>query len=304
MSRRLPPLSSLRAFEAAARHGSFKRAAEELGVTPTAISHQVRLLEDSLGQRLFDRRTRQVIVTPVGDQLFPALRDGFDRMSEAVGRVRSLGDRAEVVITATTAFAAHWLVPRLGDLRERHPDLMLSVLATDELVNLEAGKADLAIRLSRSPPPGGEAAPLFPELFAPVASPRLGISGAADLARAVLIHFDRHRPDPEAPGWPKWLALAGMDGPAAAPPLRFNEESHALQAAIAGQGVALMSLAIADEALRCGLLVPPFAPTLKGEVYYLVRGPARRRAPQIDAVCEWLVEQAASTRSDIGEPAG
>lgn len=294
--RRLPPLASLRAFEAAARHLSFKTAAEELGVTPTAISHQVRLLEDVLGQKLFERRTRQVLLTEAGQQLLPPVRDGLDRMADAVARVAARSKRGSVVITTTTAFAAHWLVPRLGAFRDAHPEIALSLLASDEVISLESGKADLAVRLADAPPRDISATALFHDRFAPVASPRLGIADAADLERTPLIQFDWHRPRPDMPSWPKWLAAAGLDRLALAPHLRFSEESHALQAAVAGQGVALISLAIAGDALRRGLLVRPFETTIPGQTYYLLRPDAQSGA-SVDAVARWLLAEAEDARS-------
>lgn len=290
--RRLPPLSSLRAFEAAARHVSFKIAAEELGVTPTAISHQIRLLEDTLGRRLFERRTRQVVLTEAGQQLFPAMRDGLDRMAHAVERITAHPERPSVVITTTTAFAAHWLVPRLGVFRERHPGIALSVLASDDVVSLEGGKADLAVRLADGPPRAFSATVLFHDRLAPVASPILRITEGADLERTPLIQFDWHRPRPGTPSWSKWLADAGLDRLALAPQLRFSEESHALQAAIAGQGVALISLAIAGDALRRGLLVRPFETTIPGQTYYLLHAKPHAGFP-VEAVGDWLLTEAA-----------
>lgn len=295
--RPLPPLASLRAFEAAARHMSFKKAAEELAVTPTAISHQIRLLEDTFGQRLFERRTRQVIMTEAGQQLFPPLRDAFNTMSGAVERIAANRGNPSVTVTTTTAFAAHWLVPRLNTFRQRHPSIALSVLASDETVNLDAGKADLAVRLASSPPTGSsDATALFSDRFTLVASPALKVTQPADLEREPLIQFDWHRPRPDSPSWPKWLNAAGLDRLALSPQLRFSEESHALQAAIAGQGVALFSLIVAGDAIRRGLLVQPFETTIPGQTYYLLRGKSAAAAP-FDAVSAWIIDEASSEAS-------
>jgi LysR family transcriptional regulator, glycine cleavage system transcriptional activator len=286
--RRLPPLASLRAFEAAARHMSFKKAAEELAVTPTAISHQIKLLEEILGLKLFERRIRHVMMTEAGQQLLPPLREGFDLMAGAVKRIAAHRAHPSVVITTTTAFAAHWLIPRLATFRQRHPEIALSVLASDDIINLEAGKADLAIRLSSSRPAEREAKPLFSDRFTLVASPTLKVTIAADLERTPLIEFDWHRPRDDMPSWPKWLTAAGLDRLALSPQLRFNEESHAFQAAIAGQGVALFSLTIAGDALRRGILVQPFDTTIPGQTYYLVRGRSPVGSP-VDAVSAWIL---------------
>jgi LysR family glycine cleavage system transcriptional activator len=286
--RRLPPLASLRAFEAAARHMSFKKAAEEFAVTPTAISHQIKLLEEILGLKLFERRIRQVSMTEAGQQLLPPLREGFDLMAGAVERIAAHRAHPSIVITTTTAFAAHWLIPRLATFRQRHPEIALSVLASDDIINLEAGKADLAIRLSSSRPAEREAKPLFSDRFTLVASPTLKVTIAADLERTPLIEFDWHRPREDMPSWPKWLTAAGLDRLALSPQLRFNEESHAFQAAIAGQGVALFSLTIAGDALRRGILVQPFDTTIPGQTYYLVCGRSPVGSP-VDAVSAWIL---------------
>jgi LysR family glycine cleavage system transcriptional activator len=291
--RRLPPLSSLRAFEAAARHLSFKKAAQELAVTPTAISHQIRLLEDVLGQRLFERQTRQVILTEAGQQLFPPLRDGLDLMAGAAERVSTLREQSSVVVTTTTAFAAHWLVPRLADFRLRHPGIALSVLASDDIVNLEAGKADLAVRLADSPPMHGKATALFRDRFTLVASPSLKIEKSTDLERAVLIQYEWHRPRPGMPSWSQWLDLAGLGRLTRTPQLRFSQESHALQAAIAGHGAALLSLTLVSDALRQGLLMQPFATTIPGQTFYLLQAKVAP-ASAVDAVKNWLVHEAAA----------
>jgi LysR family glycine cleavage system transcriptional activator len=295
--RRLPPLASLRAFEAAARHMSFKKAAEELAVTPTAISHQIRLLEETLGQKLFQRRTRQVIMTEAGQQLLSPLRDGFDLMAQAVERIAANRANASVTITTTAAFAAHWLVPRLFKFRQRHPDIALSVLASDDIINLEAGKADLAVRLASNRPSQSDVKVLFSDRFSLLASPTLNISGPEDLTHTPLIHFDWHRARADMPSWPKWLAAAGLAGLALSPQLRFNEESHAFQAAIAGQGAALFSVVIAGDAVRRGLLVTPFETTIPGQTYYLVHAKSPLGSAA-DAVSAWIIDEASAATDE------
>lgn len=295
--RRLPPLSSLRAFEAAARHQSFKKAAEELGVTPTAISHQIRSLEDILGRPLFERLTRKVVMTESARQLFPPLQQGFDLFATAVERVTAEPERAAVVVTTTTAFAAHWLVPRLSAFRQEQA-VTLSVLASDDLVSLEAGKADLALRLLSESEAPREGELLLRDRFAPLASPSLNISDPERLESVPLIRFDWRHFAPNRPDWSKWLEAAGLGHLRVEPRLHFNEESHALQAAIAGQGVALMSLTLADEALRRGLLVRPFATTIPGQSYYLLRARKRSTNARVDAVEDWLREEAARASTE------
>jgi len=187
--RRLPPLSALRAFEAAARRLSFKDAADELGLTPTAISHHVRLLEDHCGVKLFRRRPRPLALTPAGEKLLPGLRSGFDAFAAALSSIGGSENGAPLRITSTNAFASRWLAPRLGGWRASHPDVPLSVIGTDRIVGPD--EADLAIRYARAPPPRSERE-LFRDRHYPVCSPGLLAGGGpvaspSNLARYPLI---------------------------------------------------------------------------------------------------------------------
>lgn len=179
--RRLPPLSALRAFEAAARHGSFKQAANELAVTPTAISHQIRSLEQYTGLTLFVRQVRKVVLTDAGLELYPVLRDGFNAFETVLQRLETAQARRRVIISATNAFMARWLAPRVADFQKLHPEIDLELDASDQAVDLGSDVADIAIRYGRGPYPGMVAEPLFADRFAPVCSPRLGPLGLADL---------------------------------------------------------------------------------------------------------------------------
>ncbi|WP_274426610.1 LysR substrate-binding domain-containing protein [Chelativorans sp. YIM 93263] len=287
-TRRLPPLTSLRAFEAAARNLSFKKAADELAVTPTAISHQIKLLEDVLGIQLFVRHTRRIELTEAGRQIFPVLQDGFDRFAAAIDRITADATTG-VTVTGTTAFCAHWLMPRLSEFRQAHPHIQLSVWATEEAIDLHRSNATIAIRWGGESSPEHEEVPLFPDRFGVVASPSLGVSDYSDLSGATLIHLDWYRTDAETPDWPKWLHAVGAAGQLnAASSLRFKDESQALHAAIAGQGIALVSLAIADQALKQGLLVQCFQETLPGRHYRLLRSSRRNPTPDAEAVWDWL----------------
>ena len=194
LRRRLPPLGALRAFEAAARHGSFKLAAAELAVTPTAISHQIRGLEENIGLSLFERRVRQVMLTEAGLQLYPVLREGFDAFEAAIARLTRGRSRIQITITATSAFTAKWLVPRVSGFRALHPDIDLHLLASDDAIDLDAAGADLAIRYGRGPYPGLSAEAMFADRFAPVVNPLLRKIAFDDLTgddpeAAPLIHF-------------------------------------------------------------------------------------------------------------------
>src|SRR6185503_11066558 len=171
--RALPPLTELRAFEAAARHLSFKKAAAELSVTPTAISHQIRLLEDHCGRLLFQRRPRPLKLTSVGEQLFPVIHDGFEAFADALTAVRSGATGGRLRITATNAFAARWLVPRLPNWRAAYPRLKLDIIGTDAVLDLRSGEVDLAIRYARRRPVDHISTELVRDTFHVVASPKL-----------------------------------------------------------------------------------------------------------------------------------
>jgi LysR family glycine cleavage system transcriptional activator len=199
--RRLPSLSALRAFEAAARHGSFKQAADELAVSPTAISHQIRSLEQYTGVALFARQVRKVVLTDAGAELYPVLRDGFNAFETALQRLEKPQARRRVVISATNAFMARWLAPRVAHFRRTYPDIDLELHASDQAVDLGSDAADIAIRYGRGPYPGMHAEPLFADRFAPVSSPQLGALTLADLDRISLIDFKWSHDHPLNPTW-------------------------------------------------------------------------------------------------------
>lgn len=291
MMRRLPPLSSLRAFEAAARHGSFKRAAEELAVTPTAVSHQIRAIEDYLGVPLFERRLRQVVLTSGGKSLFPVLRHGFDRFADAIALLRNAKSRAIVRISATPAFIAQWLLPRIARFQAAHPGIELALHASDAVVNITAGDADLAIRYGRGGYPDLHATLLFDDVFGVVANPLLKVAAPADLADVPLIHFDWRQEDADSPTWRTWFEAAGVPFDHRVD-LRYSDESHAIQAAVAGQGAALLSLMLVHDDIAAGRLVQPFGPRLGSKSYHIVEASDRSRTSPAGLVREWLLEEA------------
>lgn len=301
MQRRSLPLSALRAFEAAARLGSFKAAAEELAVTPTAVSHQIRGLEQQLGAAFFERQVRRVVLTEAGMQLYPVLRDGFDAIQAALERLAQVRKRPQVVISATNAFTAKWLLPRMTDFRRHLPGIDLQLQATDETVDLRSTAVDIAIRYGRGPYPGLTVEPLFSDHFAPVANPRLGVRTVQDLARWPLIYFAWRRQQPQNPTWERWFATAGLKQRAPSGELRFSDEGHAIQAAVAGQGIALVSQALVAEELASGHLHQPFGPGIAGHTYSLAITPERELSPSAHAVVAWLKGQAAGGG---GSPSG
>lgn len=293
MQRRFLPLSALRAFEAAARLGSFKAAAHELSVTPTAVSHQIRALEAQTGLELFDRQVRKVSLNDAGMLLYPVLRDGFDAFEATLARLMQQRTRTQVSISATNAFTVKWLVPRMSDFRALHPGIDLQLLASDDLVDLRSTAVDIAIRYGRGPYPGLVTEPLFNDRFAPVSNPRLGVTSPEDLARVPLIRFDWKRPQPDNPTWERWFKVAQRAEPPQASGLRFSDEGHAIQAAVAGHGIALVSLALVTEELQAGHLVQPFGPAIDGHTYHLATHADRPRSAPVQAVAQWLRAQAA-----------
>ncbi|SCX66752.1 LysR substrate-binding domain-containing protein [Variovorax sp. EL159] len=296
--RRLPPLLALRAFEAAAAHLSFQRAALELSVTPSAISHQVRALEDTLGQPLFRRLTRQLALTPVGQRLFDDLRTGFDVLEAGVDKLRRPAASQAVTLTTNTAFAARWVLPRMAAFREACPGIELRLHASDTSVDLARGDADIAVRMGGGNWPGLVSRELMSERYAPLCSPMLGLRRTADLPKHQLIHCD-WQPQATAPAvWPRWFREAGIAPPRGramkASGLSFSDETHAMLAALGGHGVALLSLTLAAEEVRSGALVQPFGPALETGSYFLATANGRENEPAIRAVWDWIATQAAA----------
>ena len=303
--RKLPPLRALHAFEAAARHRSFAAAANELGVTPTAISHQIRQLEEACGVKLFQRRPRPLLLTSAGARLYPALRNGFDALATAMALLAEEDAQTPLRITSPNAFASKWLVPRLPKWREENPTVALEIIGTDAVLDVRAGATDVAIRYARRPPLDLMAYEVFRDTFVPVCSPRLleqhgPIERAADLLRLPLIHYDWINSDPEAPTWRQWLAVARSIDPDFNPlekawNLSFSEELHAIDAVIGGQGVAICSDVVVSNELRSGQLVKAHPLALPGYGFYLVSMPHSPQASVIEAFSTWMRAISCST---------
>jgi len=285
----LLPLAALRAFEAAARHLSFKRAAEELGVTPTAISHQVRLLEETLDTKLFERRPRQVALTKTGQEFFPVLSTSFASISEAIDRIKNEKRRRGITLSATTAFTAKWLIPRLASFSRANPDVNLRLHASDDVVDLHRGRADAAIRYGRAPFSGLVAVPLFEERFAPICSPHLNIRSPEDLRCQTLLHSEWRKIDERTPTWNRWCRKAGLDDLDTTIGPTFMDDSHLIQATVAGQGIALLSPVLVNKELSDGMLFQPFGPVLPGHGYYLVHTGESNHAEEVEALKNWVL---------------
>lgn len=288
-SQRLPSLSALRAFEAAARHQSAKLAAQELSVTPTAISHQLRHLEAALGIALFVRRPRQLHLTPRGRELQGVLQAAFDSIGDVVERLKATPVRQAVTLSTTPAVAVRWLLPWVCLLRDASPQLDLRIHASHEPVALDGVTADLAIRYGDGHWPGMVAEKLFDNLFIPACSPSLQLTDPADLPRHPLIHFQPQQSASPPVDWAAWQRRAQVTGLDVSAGLVFSDETHTIPAAVDGQGVALMSRNLIADELDRGLLVQPFGPGLEGKPFHLVYPESRRDYPAIVAVREWVM---------------
>jgi len=287
----------LRAFEAAARHLSFKAAADELRVTPTAISHQIRRLEEICGRALFRRRPRPLALTAAGEQLFPIMRNGFDAFAAAIASISPRAAQRPLRVTSPNAFASRWLIPRLPHWRKTHPQVSLEVIGTDKVLDLRDGDADVAIRYARAMPTDLHAQEIFRDSFFPVCRPNLLPDGTirrpAELLQYPLIHFDWTSRDPEAPTWSRWLATARAvdpDLPDIDKPwdLSFREELHAIDAVVAGQGIAVCSDIVVSRELKSGTLVKAHNLSLPGYGFYIVHVPGHARQPTIEAFSAWI----------------
>ncbi|GMB79896.1 LysR substrate-binding domain-containing protein [Shinella zoogloeoides] len=296
--RKLPPLNALRAFESAARHLSFRRAAAELGVTPTAVSHQIRLLEDICAQPLFHRQPRPLRLTAAGTMLLPVLRNGFDSFAAAFA---ALGDAAPprvLRVTTPNAFASRWLVPRLPLWQEAQPEIALEIIGTDRPLSIEAGEADVAIRYARRLPEGHAGEELFRDTYFPVCRPQLLAGGRPlaalrDMYGLPRIHYDWMKIDAETPTWHHWWKKArtldtSLPRDAEACRLSFREEAHAIAAVLAGQGVAICSDVILAPELERGELVRAHELSLPGLGYYLLHRPDHPGRRMIALFAEWL----------------
>jgi LysR family glycine cleavage system transcriptional activator len=296
--RKLPPLAALRAFESAARHLSFRLAAAELGVTPTAVSHQIRLLEETCGQSLFLRRPRPLRLTAAGELLFPVLRNGFGSFATVLANISDAAARQALRVTTPSAFASRWLVPRLPKWREIQPQIPLEVIGTDRPLNLANGEADVAIRYARRMPTEHVAQELFRDTYFPVCRPDLlpdgkPIRDAASMYRLPRIHYDWMKTDAETPTWRRWWKAAreldaDLPRDAETCQLSFREEAHALAAMMAGQGVAICSDILLAPELERGELVKAHDIWLPGRGFYLLHSPENPRKPMITLFADWL----------------
>lgn len=314
MTTPFPPLNALRAFEAAARYMSFAKAADELHVTPAAVSHQIKALERYAGVVLFHRRNRAIELTEAARACLPRLREGFVCLADAAERLRSYEEGDTLSVSVAPSLASKWLMPRLYRFVTAHPDVDVRISASTRLIDLRHRKlagtmeqigpqlddADICIRFGTGEYSGFTATKLFPVSIAPMCSPRVAQAEPAlkrpeDLRSRVLIQDDTIYFDDETPAWDRWLAAAGvseMEASRRGP--RFSHAALALDAAADGLGVAISLTVLAKSALATGRLVMPFELTLPLEfAYYIVCPDAGAEKPGVRAFRDWLIDEAA-----------
>ena len=297
----LPPLNALKVFEAAARHLSFTKAADELHVTPGAVSQQIKALEDYIGGRLFRRTKRALLLTDAAQASLPILREAFDKLEEASRILTARGDSKRLTVSVAPSLAAKWLVPRLDRFHERMPDIEVWISADMDVVDFAVDDIDLAIRYGGGRYQGLETELLMEESILPVCSPRLlqgdhPLRTPHDLAHHPLLHDGSPDQDDTAnTNWAMWLKAAGVGDIDAKRGAKFNQSSLVIEAAVAGKGVALAKQTIALADLEAGRLVAPFDLTTPSNFsYYLVHPASKSRNAAVKAFKKWLHEEAAS----------
>ncbi|MEM1409579.1 MAG: transcriptional regulator GcvA [Pseudomonadota bacterium] len=295
--RRLPPLNALRAFEAAARHLSFSRAADELAVTPGAISQQMRILEDWIGVPLFKRDPKGITLTDAGQAALPHMREGFDRLLTGTRLMQAGRGPSRVNVSVAPSFASKWLVPRLDHFQALQPEVDVYVHADMEVVDFATSDVDVAVRFGKGQYEGLVSECLMSESIVPVCAPSLKagdkpLTEPNDLKGHNLIHDDSDG----VPTWPMWLRAAGVESEIGNRGLRFSQSSLVIEAAVAGKGVALAKYALAEADLESARLVIPFRhETPTDFAYWLVYREAKTGLPEVRAFIDWVKAETAGT---------
>ncbi len=297
------PLNALRVFEAVARHGSFTLAGKELGMTQTAVSYQVKLLEENIGGALFLRKPRQIVLTETGERLLPKTAEGFALLREAVALAR--GSSAEVLeIHSVPTFASHWLARHLGAFQLQHPGIAVRLLRGNKITDFIREPADVAIRIGIGPWPGLVCHPFLRLGYSPMLSPKLAASIDGVHVPTDLLKLPRII-DEDDTMWADWFAAAGVEAAPLAVPSINSFEALDLDAgaAIAGQGVAILSPFYLQDELASGRLIQPFEACYQDKnTYWLVYPESRRNAPKIRKFHAWLEATIAPERQALGLP--
>jgi DNA-binding transcriptional LysR family regulator len=296
--RNLPSLDLLRGFEAAARNLSFTRAAEELFVTQSAVSRQVKTIEDHLGVALFLRRHRALMLTEAGRELYRATAQALRQLSDAAAKIRQRAAGRTLTVTTTIGFASLWLIPRLADFRSQRPDIDIRIAADTRMLDLEREGMEIAIRYCKPLAAPEGAIKLFGEVVLPVCSPKLVTRSAplatpADLRRHILLHYDQ----PEWPSpwlsWTVWLETMQLPGLKPAGSLRFSQYDQVIHAAIDGQGVALGTSPLVRQLITQGRLIAPLTKKFdSSRAYFLVTAPNAAERPEVKDFTAWMTRQA------------
>lgn len=294
MRRHLHHLNALRCFEAAARRLSFTEAAAELCVTQAAVSHQVRALEQALGQPLFERRPRQVLLTPAGERLVGVLSSSFDRIDDLLGQLkRSEGSVRSLQLAVTPSFSSRWLMPRLPKFWDAHPEIELHLHHSTQGDALTRGTAEAAVIWDTEPPPRLWSRRLFGTSLTPVCSPTLPrpeqpLNEPQDLRHYPLLHEDSHG------DWVRWMEAAGVEHAGLRQGQLIDDSNALLVAAMAGRGIALGRLALIEDELRSGRLLRPFALTTEAQgAYWLVTSAAVAEQPRFKLLADFMLEACA-----------
>jgi LysR family glycine cleavage system transcriptional activator len=299
MHRPLPPLNALRAFEAAARHLSLTRAAEELHVTPGALSHQIRGLEETLGVLLFERRVRSIALTAAGSRLYPGLQTGFMQLREAVTALDTIGRDRVLVVSTPPGFTAKWLAPRLHRFAIAHPEIDVRISSTMSMANFRSDGVDVALRnlaAGTAAPPDLALEKLVGLSFVPVCSPKLiaehgRFATPSALTDVPLIHDDSRG---GMPGWPEWFEAAGVSGADVERGHHFSSADLALDMVIEGAGVFLAHDVLAYDELRTGRLVIAYDFVMPSDRAYYFASLKRNERPAVPAFRDWLKAEIAA----------
>ncbi|MBK3735925.1 transcriptional regulator GcvA [Azospirillum brasilense] len=299
----IPPLNGLRAFEAAARHLSFTRAAEELNVTQSAISHQIRTLEDRLGIRLFRRLNQALVLTDAGQLLLPSVRDAFARLATGLERVMEHERSGVLTMSVSPSFASRWLMSRIGRFRARHPEIHLRISVSQHEIDFEReADIDIGLRHGLGVWEGLRADRFLDDAVFPVCSPALlqgptPLGQPADLRHHVLVEETGHS------YWATWLAMAGLGDLKPSSEMVFDEIGIAIEAAENGQGIAMARGTLVLEELASGRLTRLFDLALPGDFgYYLVCPEVTADRPKIAAFRRWIMEEGAADRLTVTPP--
>ncbi len=304
MIEHFPGLRTLRAFDAAARHLSFTRAADDMGVTPAAISNQIKELEDQLGVELFIRTSRTMRLTKEGEILRIAANESLEVLAKALHRIKRLENRNQIRVSSTPSVAAKWLVPRLDGFLTAFPAADVRVDVSNTLVDFDRDDVDVAIRFGSGKYPGLRADLLFKDTLSPVCSPSLitkdkPLQVPKDLLRHTLIHLDWQSQDLAWPNWRMWMQAAGIKDFDDKRGLHFSQTSLSIQAAIDGQGVALGDSNLVADDLAAGRLVKPFELSLKAPdafSYFIITRLNTAEAPLVNAFRDWCLAEAETGR--------